>query len=154
MLSPEVVAEFMGAVNLLKFPPPASAGPKLVERIVNMCSTDEQVRWLANRVTELYDEWPGPHELRAVVCSRFKPKDGIEADSKHPRYVDDGIPKDPRLPAPPQVMIAAPNEAMPDDPEGKDLVIQTSSSKAMRRPTATELEASRRFFEERGVIGL
>ena len=39
----------------------------------------------------LYNEWPGPQEVRAVFCSRFKPADSIEAYSSV--YMD-GIPSE------------------------------------------------------------
>jgi len=55
-------------------------------------SAEEQIEWMVRRVRNLYPEWPGLHELRAVFCSRFKPRDGINAYSTV--YLD-GIPKSP-----------------------------------------------------------
>src|SRR5690242_19674631 len=101
MLNATVVSNAISRMSLLNFFPPQTAWPALAILIDDMCATDEQVEWLARRVVTLYDSWPGPHELRAVLCSKFKPKDGIEADSEHPRYLEDGIPSErPQIAAP------------------------------------------------------
>lgn len=44
-------------------------------------TTDTQLAWLVGRMLVLYGEWPGPRELRALYCSKFAPRDGIEARS-------------------------------------------------------------------------
>ena|SRR5690348_2698708 len=43
-----------------------------------MCTLEEQATWYARALAE-WDEWEGPHELRALFCRRFKPKHGIIA---------------------------------------------------------------------------
>jgi hypothetical protein len=68
-----------------------------------MCATEEQVRWLVDRMTSgIYAEWPGIAEMRACFCYRYKPRDGVEAYSSV--YAE--MPRDPT--APPRPEIAAP----------------------------------------------
>lgn len=103
MVSAKAVQEAiddMGAT--LKFFPSSAAA--IAQFIAEMAENDEQVRWLAKRMPQLYNEWPGALEMRAVFCSKFKPRDGIEAYSRDPRYLE-GIPSErerqtPALPAP------------------------------------------------------
>ena len=65
----------------------------LAQELSEMCENEEQIEWLCKRVTQLYPKWPGIHELRACLCSRFKPKDGINAySSQYP----EGIPAAPK----------------------------------------------------------
>jgi hypothetical protein len=55
-----------------------------------MCSTEDQVRWLVKRTLAICNEWPGPLVLRQILCSRFKPADGIEAGGT--ASFPDGVP--------------------------------------------------------------
>ncbi len=65
----------------------------LVRLCGSMCDTEDQVRWLVNRMTSgIYSKWPGVREMRACYVCRFKPKDGISATSE---VYPDGLPKDP-----------------------------------------------------------
>jgi hypothetical protein len=52
------------------------------EEIIAMCSSIEQVDWLVKRLPKLFSDWPGMKEVRSVLCSRFKPADGIECYSE------------------------------------------------------------------------
>ena len=49
---------------------------RLIER---MCSTPAHVAELTRRVLAHYNDWPGPLELRGVLCTFARPKDGVEA---------------------------------------------------------------------------
>jgi hypothetical protein len=90
----DIVAE-LGALQFF----PAEPQPRraIVRMVCEMASSKEQVQWLVNRTIALHKEWPGPRELRAIFCSKFKPRDGIEAGSLV--YVD-GIPSEHQGPAP------------------------------------------------------
>ena len=56
----------------------------------DMCENEAQVRWIVDQMTSgIYQEWPGPQELRAVLCNRWRPKDGINAYST---VYPDGLP--------------------------------------------------------------
>jgi hypothetical protein len=94
-LSRDAIDRAMGRIALMKFFPASdiSARATVMLELIEMCSTDEQVEWLGNRVTALYTEWPGLRELRAVFCSKFKPADGIEVYSADTRFID-GIPSE------------------------------------------------------------
>ncbi len=76
------VKRAIGIMSLMKyFPGDEDSRGALIELIGDMCQTDEQVIWLAKRMRNLYPEWPGAHELRAVLCSKYYPKDCIEVGS-------------------------------------------------------------------------
>lgn len=73
------------------FPGEPQARLAIIEQLGEMCESDEQVEWLVKRMLKLYAEWPGIGELRAVLCSKFKPKDGFESYSL---TFPDGIPSE------------------------------------------------------------
>lgn len=79
----------LGALKFFPTDPHAQTG--IVQIVCEMAADDSQVDWLVNRMIGLYNDWPGPRELRACFCSRFKPKDGRECHSMI--YVD-GIPSE------------------------------------------------------------
>ncbi len=84
MVNVKRAIEQIGPLALMKFFPPKSeegARTALVGMICEMASNNEQIEWLVRRALTLYNEWPGPRELRALFCSRYKPADGIEARS-------------------------------------------------------------------------
>lgn len=96
------VLSLIAGLKLMKyFPSDEDAWIELAKDLADMAENEEQVQWLVKRVRNLYAEWPGVHELRAVFCSRFKPKDGINAYSSV--YLD-GVP----LSRPERVQITAP----------------------------------------------
>jgi len=77
----------------------------LVKLCGSMCSSLAEVQWLVNRMTSgIYTQWPGPAEMRACFCCRYKPKDGVNAYSS---VYPDGLPVDPT--APPRPEIGAPS---------------------------------------------
>lgn len=85
----------LSELRVLRYFPADEHALLAVVRMVNgMADNEEQVDWLVNRmVSGIYAEWPGPQELRACFCSRFKPKDGINAYST----VYDTFPPDPSI---------------------------------------------------------
>jgi hypothetical protein len=86
----ERVAELVAELTLLRFfPGDESARLAIVRMVGQMAENEDQVRWLVRRTLDLWNEWPGPLEFRAVFCSRFKPKDGKNAYSE--RFTD-GLP--------------------------------------------------------------
>lgn len=90
------VAEILEELTMLKFFPAGDyARMGILKLVCDMCETEDQVRWLVKRTIALHNEWPGPKELRAVFCSRHKPKDGINAYSE---IFIDGVPPE-KLPA-------------------------------------------------------
>lgn len=90
------VLEALAGLAMLKYFPASNEAvlAALARLVVNMCRSEAEVEWLVDRMTSgLYSEWPGPLEMRAVYCSRYSPKDGINAYSQ---VYPDGIPLDPR----------------------------------------------------------
>src|ERR1043165_9648334 len=79
----------LGALKYFPLDPHAQTG--IVQIVCEMAYEDSQVDWLVNRMIGLYNEWPGPRELRACFCSKFKPKDGKEC---HSQVYLDGIPSE------------------------------------------------------------
>src|SRR5215472_7254230 len=63
----------------------------LIDELPEIAGNDEQLAWLIRRVTSLYAYWPGLSEIRAVYCSKFKPRDGIEV---HSGVFLDGVPSE------------------------------------------------------------
>jgi hypothetical protein len=104
-MNPEKVLEMLGELRALRFfPNDEFVMNALVRLCGSMCASEQQVRWLVDRMTSgIYSEWPGIAEMRACFCCRYKPKDGVEAySSVYPQ----GLPPDPT--APPRPEIAAP----------------------------------------------
>ena len=97
--------QLVSSMSVLKFfPSEPGARAMIAQMLIRICGTEERAEWLVNRVLVLYDEWPGPMELRAVLCSKFQPADGIEADSTDKRYLDTGVPSEhPEEPEPKQL---------------------------------------------------
>jgi hypothetical protein len=99
-MNPLVVAEICAELTLLRFFPADENGrAALVALVGRMCSTEDQVRWLVKRTLALCNEWPGPVGLRQVLCSRFKPADGINAGGTV--AFPDGVPSEKQIEAPP-----------------------------------------------------
>lgn len=68
-------------LSMLKFfPSDDFARAAIMQLIERMATAPEQVAWLAKTVVDNYNDWPGPHAMRAVFCTRYKPADGVEAD--------------------------------------------------------------------------
>jgi hypothetical protein len=74
---------------LPNFPEDPVARAEIGNLILRMCTTAEEAQWLVRRTFDLWSQWEGPRELRAILCARFKPKDGIEVN--YSRVFADGI---------------------------------------------------------------
>lgn len=61
------------------FPSDVEARVGIAEQISAMAGDEDQVRWLVSRISQLFTDWPGMLEVRAVFCTRYKAKDGVEA---------------------------------------------------------------------------
>lgn len=87
------VAIKLEKLAMLKFfPSDEGARLGILELVCKMAHSEAQVDWLVNRMTDgLYNEWPGPAELRACFCSKFPPRDGKSACSQ---IYGDGIPSE------------------------------------------------------------
>lgn len=80
MISEKAFNRLIARLSTLKYFPAKKATMVAVigESVLEYASTDEEVEWLGKRMLTLYAKWPGPLELRAVFCSKFQPRDGID----------------------------------------------------------------------------
>lgn len=113
MLTPQEIASAVTELTCLNYFPRDESGQKAIMKLVQrMVERPDQLRWLINTMIDQVGEWKGPTELRGVYCSRYKPLDGIEADSSHARFspesnesramLEHAAVK--RLPAPPEAL--------------------------------------------------
>lgn len=86
------------AASMRFFPADEGVREIVAEELAAICSTDDQVDWLARRMSQVYHEWPGVEEMRACYCARYPPADGREVYSS---AFPDGIPSE--RPAPVEV---------------------------------------------------
>jgi hypothetical protein len=94
------VADIVGELTCLTFFPEDEAGRLAVLKLVGrMAANPDQVRWLVDRMLNLFDEWPGPRTLRSVFCQKYKPCDGVDITGSCEQYPA-GIPYETRLEAP------------------------------------------------------
>ena len=67
-------------LSMLKFFPQAEAQQAIAMYLAQICGNGDRLSWLVSQLVNHVGEWPGPAEVRGLLCSRFKPADGIEAD--------------------------------------------------------------------------
>lgn len=68
-------------LSMLKFfPTDAATRAAIRVFLARICLDAEALDWLVSTMVNRIGEWPGPMELRGVLCTRFRPADGIEAD--------------------------------------------------------------------------
>jgi hypothetical protein len=124
-MNPKKVLDLLGGLTLLKFfPSEPSARLELVNLVLRMAATYEQIEWLVARTTSVCNEWPGPLVLRQIFCSRFKPRDGIEAGAT-PMFPD-GLPPE-RRPVQASVLALPPGHAATLD-AGLDKAVQIAAA--------------------------
>ena len=63
------------------FPAEEAARAAIGSLMVRMVPHREALRWLVRAMVDRVGEWRGPTELRGVLCWRYRPADGISADS-------------------------------------------------------------------------
>jgi hypothetical protein len=61
------------------FPADPDARIGIAEQIAAMAVDEDQIRWLVARIPQLFTDWPGMLEVRAVFCTRYKARDSVEA---------------------------------------------------------------------------
>ena len=72
-----LIGRWAGTMRFFPSEPEARFG--IAEALSKMAGNEAELRWLISRLPELYTDWPGLLEVRAVYCTRFKPRDGVEA---------------------------------------------------------------------------
>ena len=136
-----IIGKLAGTIKF--FPSDVNARLGIIEAVGEMANDLEQVRWLVRMLPKRYEEWPGAYEVRALFCSRSKPRDGCEVYSA---VYPDGIPGERdseryALPsAAPQLEAGAPVSA---DPELAQVVAEILPLKTMpvigSKPEETQL---------------
>jgi len=87
-------ARAISHMAILKFfPSDDVARAEIVSIACRMARSIDQIEWLSRRCVELWNEWEGPREMRAVFCSKYRPQDGIDIVSALPQFAD-GIPSE------------------------------------------------------------
>jgi hypothetical protein len=77
----QAISRCVGTLSMLKFfPAEAGAREAIMHLIDRMASNVEQVLWLEEAASVQFNDWPGPHDLRCLFCTRWKPADGHEAN--------------------------------------------------------------------------
>ena len=74
-------------MKLVKFfPTDAEAHGALKEFLVMICPHKEALEWLVSELVNHVGAWPGAADLRGLLCTMYKPADGIYVDCKIPGY--------------------------------------------------------------------
>lgn len=68
------------------FPADPGAQGAVMELLAKMCPSRESLLWLTETMTDVVGEWKGPAELRGLLCTHFKPADGIERSCGIPGF--------------------------------------------------------------------
>ena len=68
------------------YPSDPQAQAAIMALLVRMVPNREALEWLTNAMVDRVGVWKGPMELRAVLCTRWRPADGVEADSSIPGF--------------------------------------------------------------------
>ncbi len=131
----------VGTLRLMRFSPLADAdtASALMEELARMCPGLEALEWLTRRTLQLYTEWPGLRELRAVLCARFKPADRIEVFSQ---VYGGGIP--PELPTVQDLPALPPGHVATADPQLDATVTKLASRKGLPAGAVVERGAGSR----------
>lgn len=118
MVNVKEAAQSVEKLSMLRFFP---AGPNaqagIVQLACEMAKSNAQIDWLVDRMLKIYNEWPGPREMRACFCNRYPPADGVSACSDV--YPEGSFPKDPTAPSrieAPKMLALPPGATVSVDP--------------------------------------
>jgi hypothetical protein len=76
--SPARIVQMVENLSAMKFFPATDSAKRVImELIERMVGTEKQLAWLEGELINRVGEWPGPAELRALFCTRYRPADGI-----------------------------------------------------------------------------
>lgn len=119
----------MSMATMRFFPKAKEARLALVMTLGEMCNSEDEARWLVKRIRTMYTDWPGEREMRACFCSRYRPKDGINAGSV---VYPEGLPRE--IPDPEVKLLPLPRGAVVSaDPTLELAVRALAESKDMNR---------------------
>jgi hypothetical protein len=76
---------------LLNYPPDPEAQAAVMELLVRMVPHKAALSWLVNTLIDHIGRWPGPAEVRGLLCWKFTPADGVEGQCTLPGFsLEDG----------------------------------------------------------------
>lgn len=79
MIDIKICMKAVGRMTLLRyFPGDAAPAAELAKVLQRMVAEESHLEWLVDMMINHVGEWQGPKELRGLLCSRYKPADGIE----------------------------------------------------------------------------
>jgi hypothetical protein len=87
--TPKQIMQDVDRLSVLRFFPQSEQGRiALAELVDRMVSTVDQLEWLVLTLIDRVGTYLGSDQIRAVFCTKFRPKDGIEANlsSENPLY--------------------------------------------------------------------
>jgi hypothetical protein len=77
----------MAQLSMLEFFPTDGITRGAIQILLaKICPSREALDWLVDQMVNRVGKWHGPTELRAVLCTRYRPADGIELDSALPGF--------------------------------------------------------------------
>lgn len=81
-------ADLDEAVNDLSMMPyfPIEARASVMALLARMCPSKKALNWLVAECVNRVGRWPGPAELRGLLCTRFDAADGIDGYCNLPGY--------------------------------------------------------------------
>lgn len=71
---------------LAMFPTNPAAHKEIMRLIARMVPTVDALEWLIVTMIDRVGEWKGTAQLRGLLCTRFKPADGVEMDCGLPGF--------------------------------------------------------------------
>ena len=71
---------------LSMFPTNPAAHGEIMRLMERMVPTAAALDWLVTTMIDRVGEWKGTAQLRGLLCTRFKPADGIEMDCAIPGF--------------------------------------------------------------------
>lgn len=81
------VKSYAARLTLLKyFPADPIARAMVVDFMAKLTGQKDRLEWLIAALVNHVGEWPGPKEVRGILCSRYKPADGVEAECSVPGF--------------------------------------------------------------------
>jgi hypothetical protein len=117
-MNPRDILDLVDQLSALKFFPSAGGARIAIARLIGAIAANmDQVDWLIGVMTSgIYNEWPGPGEMRGRFCRYFRPLDGIEAScsvcpdgfpGERPQFIAPALPPPPSPPALPAGRVAS-----------------------------------------------
>lgn len=65
---------------------PSEARGAVMHLLAKMCPHRQSLDWLVAECVNHVERWPGPAELRGLLCTRFDAADGVDAYCNLPGY--------------------------------------------------------------------